>query len=85
MYFLCQNGLSAALNERCIPFLKVFQRLRKILRVIGVRISTAFTGKGHAVRAFVTALTMPLAPITTMTAHTTMPGATVLFDAVPAE
>ena len=44
-----------------------------------------FTGHGDAIGALVAVLAVPLPPIATLAAHLTMPGAAILYYAVPAE
>lgn len=42
-------------------------------------------GHGDAIGALVAALAVPLPPVAALAAHPTMPGAAVLYYAVPAE
>jgi hypothetical protein len=42
-------------------------------------------GHGDAIGTLVAALAVPLPPIATLAAHLTMPGAAILYHAVPAE
>ena len=48
-------------------------------------VSTMLAGHGDAIGALIASLAVPLPPVAALAAYLTMPGATILYYAVPAE
>lgn len=86
-------------RENHPPLLLVNGRKRDADRVVGnpaesivsfplqnpLFVATMLAGHGDAIGTLVAALAMPLPPVATLAAHLTVPGAAILYHAVPAE